>query len=121
MRIVVVLSLLIILFSCGNKIVVPEGIIPVKEMTNVMWDLMLTDELVSQRYPVDTANIRFDTSIVIYQQIAKAHNTTQQQFKKSLQFYQSRPDLLQIILDSLQQRATYQPPPPVKDSIPVVQ
>jgi hypothetical protein len=95
---------------------VPDDVIPVKEMTNVMWDFMLADEMVYQRYPVDTSHIRFDTSLIIYPQIATAHKTTQQQFKKSMQFYQSRPDLLQIILDSLQQRATYQPKPPVKDS-----
>jgi hypothetical protein len=99
---------------------VPDDVIPVKEMTNLMWDAMLADELVYQRYPVDTSNIRFDTSIIIYQQIVAAHNTTQQQFKKSLKFYQSRPDLLQVILDSLQQRATHQPLPPVKDSLQVV-
>jgi hypothetical protein len=117
MRIVVILCL-VILFSCRSKTAVPDGIIPVKEMTNVLWDVMMADELVMQQYPVDTVNKRFDTSIVLYQQIAQAHNTTQQQFKKSLQFYQSRPELLQIILDSLQQRTTV-PLPSAKDTLAV--
>lgn len=98
-------SLLVLLSSCGSKTDVPKGIIPVTEMTSVMWDVMLADGLASHRYPADSLK-RFDTSVVLYQEIAKAHGTTQAQLKKSLQFYEGRPDLLQIIIDSLQKRAT---------------
>ena len=69
-----------------------------------MWDVMVADGLATQRYPVDSFK-RFDTSVVLYQEIAKAHSTTQAQLKKSLQFYEGRPDLLQTIIDSLQKRA----------------
>ena len=95
--------LLLFLLSCGSKTAVPKGILPLDKMTNVLWDVMAADAVVNNRYPVDTIK-RFDTSVVLYQQIAKAHGTTQAQMKKSLQFYEGRPDLLQIILDSLQKR-----------------
>ena len=97
--------LLFVSFSCRSKTSVPEGILPIPQMTNLLWDVILADGLASYRYPADTLK-RFDTSVVLYQQIARAHQTTQQQFKKSLQFYESRPDLLQIIVDSLQKRST---------------
>ena len=96
---------LFFLLACGSKTAVPEGILPVPKMTEVMWDLLAADGLASQRHPLDSLK-RFDTSVVMYQQIATAHNTTQQQLKQSLQFYESRPDLLQQIIDTLQQRAT---------------
>lgn len=96
---------LFLLLSCGNKTEVPQNVLPVAKMTNVLWDVMVADALASHRYPVDTIK-RFDTSVVLYQQIAKAHGTTQAQVKESLRFYEGRPDLLQVILDSLQKRAT---------------
>ena len=98
-------AFLLFLFSCRSKTAVPEGIIPVKQMTGVMWDLALADALVSHRYPAAGEAKKLDTSVVLYQQVAKAHGTTQQQLKRSLRFYEGRPDLLQIIIDSLQKRA----------------
>lgn len=98
-------ALLMLLAACGSNMDVPKGIIPVKEMTNVMWDVMLADALANHRYPVDSLE-RFDTSVVLYQEVAKAHGTTQAQLKKSLQFYEGRPDLLQVIFDTLQKRST---------------
>lgn len=93
------------LFSCQSKTVVPEGVLPVARMTDVLWDVMLADGLVSHRYPSAREAEKLDTSVVLYQQIVKAHGTTQQQFKQSLRFYESRPDLLQVIFDSLQKRS----------------
>ena len=107
---------LFILTACGKKEKVPDGIMPVPQMTNVLWDLMLADEMVALKYPVDTGNIRFDTSLVLYSQVAKAHNTTQKQFQQSLQFYKKRPDLMQVIIDSLTAR-TVLPVVTSKDSV----
>lgn len=98
--------LLLPFFSCRSKTAVPEGILPVARMTDLLWDVMLADALVSNRYPTAADAKKLDTSVILYQQITKAHGTTQQQFKKSLQFYESRPDLLQRIIDSLQKRST---------------
>jgi hypothetical protein len=99
---------LCLLLSCTNKSAVPKDVLPVAKMTDVLWDVMLADALANHRYPLDTMK-RFDTSTVLYQQIANAHGTTQARLKRSLQFYESRPDLLQGILDSLQKRATIPP------------
>lgn len=100
---------LLLLISCRDKTAVPEGILPVAKMTDVMWDVMLADGLVASRYPTVPDSQKLDTSTLLYQQIAKAHNTTQQQLKQSLRFYESRPDLLQLIIDSLQKRAALPP------------
>lgn len=100
----------------------PEGILPPPQMTEVLWDVMRADEMVTMQFPVDTGTIRFDTSLILYKQIAKEHNTTQQQFKQSLQFYKDRPDLLLVIIDSLTARTALPPPvidSTVKDTIPI--
>lgn len=98
-------AVLMLLLSCKAKVKTPEGILPLPKMTNILWDAILADELVNQKYPADTGTIRFDTSVVLYSQVAKAHNTTQQQFQQSLQFYKTRPDLMQVIIDSLTARS----------------
>jgi hypothetical protein len=104
------------LVACGSKTAVPKGILSVNKMTTLLWDVMAADALANNRYPVDSFK-RFDTSVVLYQQIAKAHGTTQAQMKKSLQFYEGRPDLLQIILDSLQKRTIGPLPAKQKDTL----
>ena len=118
MRLIIIFLFSIIIFSCSkSKTAVPKDIIPVKTMTDILWDNLAADELVNARYPVDTGTKKFDTSVVLYQQIAKVHGTNQQQFKKSMQYYEGRPDLLQIIFDTLQSRTTSVVIPPTKDSL----
>jgi hypothetical protein len=91
--------------SCNKQSNIPRNVLPVVPMSAVLWDVMQADELVNRRYPIDTLFKRFDTSVQLYYQVFQIHNITADQFKKSITFYQSRPDLLQIILDSLQSRA----------------
>lgn len=105
MRIAVFLLLAGLLTACGNQKKVPDGIIPTDRMTDILWDVLVADELVNQRLPVDTGTRRFDTSILLYQQIADKHKTSQQAFKNSLAYYEKRPDLFQVIIDSLSNRA----------------
>jgi hypothetical protein len=85
MKLAAVISLLFLL-SCGSKTAVPEGVIPIAKMTDVLWDVMLADGLVSYKYANDPRSRQFDTSVVLYQQVARAHGTTQQQLKQSLRF-----------------------------------
>ncbi len=111
---------LLFLLACGKKTNVPKDVLPPPQMTDVLWDMMLADELVANNLPVDTGTVRFDTSIIIYSQIAEAHNTTQAQFKKSLDYYKTRPDLMKVILDTLNNRTMLPPPAEFnKDSLTV--
>jgi hypothetical protein len=116
MRIVPVLAAFFI-FSCGKNRGVPEGVLPVRNMTDIVWDLMIADELVAYRYPADLVK-RLDSATAVYSQVAATHGTTKVQLQKSLRFYEGRPDLLQVIFDSLNKRAST-PIAAKKDSIPV--
>ena len=112
----IILFVIIFAFiSCSKKTKVPEDIIPVPDMTNIMWDLMVADELVAYRYPADLVK-RMDSATAIYTQLSAVHRTTQSEIKKSLRYYEGRPDLLQVIFDSLNKRAT-KPIPIKKDSV----
>ena len=96
---------LLLFTSCGSKTTIPKDVLPVAKMTEVLWDVLLADALVTGRYPAAGNGSKLDTSVLMYRQIATAHNTTQAQLKKSLAFYESRPDLFKIIIDTLQRRA----------------
>ena len=119
MRTSLLMTCLLFVTACGQKTKVPDNVLPVPKMTDVLWDLMLADELVANNFPLDSGTIRFDTSMILYGQIAQAHRTSQQQFKQSLDYYKTRPDLLKVILDTLQNRTVVppEPVPPVKDSL----
>jgi hypothetical protein len=99
----VILSVLI-LSSCTAKQKVPKKIIPLSKAPAVFWDVMQADALVRNKALVDTGFRRMDTSIKLYSQVLQIHKVTQEQFRGSIKYYQSRPDLLQIIFDSLQHR-----------------
>ena len=63
---------------------------------------MEADALVLREVPVDTSLVRYDSSIKLYLQILQPFKVSSDDFKKSIHFYQTRPDLLKILFDSLQ-------------------
>ncbi len=116
-----ILLFITLIFSCtknnGRQDVLPEN-----KMTAVMWDLIRADQYVSDFLLKDSARIKKAESIKLYEEIFHIHKITQQQFKKSLEYYSSRPDLFRPIIDSLVKRkndsSPFLPAHPVKkDSI----
>jgi hypothetical protein len=89
--------------SCSPDRKLPDGIIPQQQMRLIIWDLIRADEyinnFVAQSNKADLKTER----LILYEQIFKLHHVNQQQFRKSLAFYQSRPDLFKVIADSLRQ------------------
>jgi hypothetical protein len=104
-RFFVVLSV-IIFFSCKSPKAVPENVLPVNKMQAVMWDVMQADELVNYYYSRDTSVNRSRKLDSLYQRIFGNHNITSSEFRESFNYYQTRPDLLDIMLDSLYKIAT---------------
>ncbi len=106
MRILFILFLFLFSSSCQNAAKVPKDILPVDKMHRVLWDMLRADELANQRTTTDTLSRPIFDRKELYRQVFQVHQVTSDNFKKSLQFYQNRPELLQIILDSLQKRAS---------------
>lgn len=101
MRILSFIFLVILVFGCVRNNKIPKEILPQKEMRKVMWDMMRADAYVTDFIMKDSSRDQKAESAMLYEKIFRIHLTTQKTFKKSLSFYESRPDLFKVISDSL--------------------
>jgi hypothetical protein len=90
-------------FSCARK-EKQEGILPENKMREVMWDMTRADQYVADFLLKDSTKKKKDESVRLYDEIFRLHKITADEFKKSLAYYSSRPDLLGPIIDSLATR-----------------
>lgn len=104
------LLLVCFLFACSNKVKVPKGILPPNQMQKVMWEMVKADEWINFQSTADSAFKRYSKSAVLYQTIFKNQHTTDSQFKTSFRYYQRHPDLMKIVLDSLQAESNRKQP-----------
>jgi hypothetical protein len=106
MRIIFLLSLLVfIFFSCSQADTIPKEIIEKPRMQELLWDMIRADVFLSDYSgKSDTAFNRVAESISFYQKVLTIHNTTKDEFKKSLTWYQQHPKVMKTILDTLQGR-----------------
>ena len=88
-------------FGCIQDKKIPKDVLPQNEMRKVMWDLIRADAYVSNFIMKDSTKNQKTESAILYEKIFDIHSTTQEAFKKSLAFYQERPDLFKAISDSL--------------------
>ena len=93
--------LVILLFGCIKDNKIPKDVIPQNQMRKIMWDLMRADAYVVDFVMKDSTCDKKAESATLYEKIFDIHSTTGETFKKSLAFYQSRPDLFKAISDSL--------------------
>jgi hypothetical protein len=91
----------VIACNAGNDI--PKGILPPQKMQYVMWDMIQVDGLAS--YSFDTMLRRPAKRMELYYTVLSTHKLSQDAFRNNIHFYESRPDLFKIVLDSLQQMA----------------
>ena len=101
MRFFLFISLIVLTFGCIQDKKIPKDVLPQNEMRKVMWDLMRADAYVSTFIMKDSTKNQKTESVILYEKIFDIHSTTQETFKKSLLFYQNRPDLFKAISDSL--------------------
>src|SRR6187431_1102254 len=101
MRFSLFISLIILNFGCVQDKKIPKDVLPQNEMRKIMWDLMRADAYVSAFIMKDSTKNQKAESAILYEKIFDIHSTTQETFKKSLVFYQNRPDLFKAISDSL--------------------
>ena len=101
MRFFLFIILIILTFGCIQDKKIPKDVLPQNEMRKIMWDLMRADAYVSTFIMKDSTKNQKTESAILYEKIFEIHATTQETFKKSLAFYQSRPDLFKAISDSL--------------------
>ena len=103
-RFVFFLILPFFLMACSEG-KVPAGVIPPSKMENVLWDVLLADQTAGYYTQKDSSLNALQEHAGLYQQLFQIHKITKEDFKKSLQYYETHPPLLKPILDSLQKRS----------------
>ena len=101
MRFFLFIILIISNFACIRDNKIPKDVIPQNQMRKIMWDLMRADAYVTDFVMKDSTRDKKAESAKLYEKIFDIHATSQEAFKKSLVFYQNRPDLFKVISDSL--------------------
>jgi hypothetical protein len=101
MRFFLFIILIITDFACIRDNKIPKDVIPQDQMRKIMWDLMRADAYVTDFIMKDSTRDKKTESVKLYEKIFDIHSTSRETFKKSLAFYQGRPDLFKVISDSL--------------------
>ena len=110
MRIVAALFLVLLLAGCSDKDNTPSGIIPRVKMEKILWDLVQADQYAAQYLVTDSVQVykkdstRIDMkmeTLKLYEQVFRLHQVSRDEFRKSFQYYQGRPDLARGMLDTL--------------------
>ena len=101
MRLFLFIILIIFTFGCIQDKKIPKDILQQNEMRKIMWDLMRADAYVANFIMKDSTKNQKEESAILYEEIFKIHSITREIFKKSLAFYEGRPDLFKTISDSL--------------------
>jgi hypothetical protein len=94
--------LLLFFAACSNRTEIPGDIIPPDSMRRIMKDIIIAGEYSDQYISKDsTRPDKKKANQELFEAIFKIHHTTREEVKKSLSFYESRPDLNKKIFDSL--------------------
>jgi hypothetical protein len=101
----IILILLIFAFSCGRNDKVPEGVLEPAKMEKVMTDLLMSESFAESYLLLDTSKKRDEWFTGELNKVLAVQDVTQDQVRKSLDFYKTRPDLFKVIIDSINARA----------------
>ncbi len=95
------LALLFTLLSCAHS----DDVLPKEKMEKVMWDLAQSSELLNgyiyYKYPEQN---RAALNNVMLDKVFKIHNITREQFNKTLDYYEKRPNELKVVIDTIVSR-----------------
>ena len=67
-----------------------------------MWDLIRADQLSQELILRDTSKKAKRENLRLYQDVFKLHKITKEEFDVSYNFYNKRPDIFRVMIDSLQ-------------------
>jgi hypothetical protein len=109
-------------FCCSEKQGRESSVLSEKQMTSIMWDMLRADMFVQDFIMKDTTKNKSEESTKLYDEIFRIHKVTADQFKKSLNYYETNPSNFKPILDSLiaKQKEINRPPisPRFQDTLP---
>ena len=106
-------------FGCSDKDKLPPGVLPKKQMREVMWDMIRAGEFLHGFvFKQDSSLDKIKLGEKWFDKVYQLHKITKTQFEKSYAYYNSRPVLMKEMLDSLAKKPAY-PGPVVRDTAPL--
>ncbi len=100
MRILFALPLLVFLFSCSKKRVVPTGILEPKKMELVFWDYIRAEVYTRDFIKKDGINDTLQ-NVMLQKKIFAYYNISKEEFYKSYDYYTRHPELMTVLTDSI--------------------
>lgn len=101
MRIVVVFSMLLICFSCNRNDSVPKDVLSPKKMEPVLVDYFNAEAYAKEIYRRDSTKNDTAESIRLQTLVFKKHHLTKSEFYRSFNYYNTHPELMAKMLDSI--------------------
>jgi len=92
-----------LVLGCGNG--VPGDVLQPKQMEEVLMDLIVVDSYSDAVSTLNSRDKKVDWLSKEADKVLKIRNISKDKFLKSYDFYKGRPDLLKVIVDTLQVRA----------------
>jgi hypothetical protein len=93
--------LLVAITSCAKKNDIPKDIIPSSKMEVILWDVLRADMLAEENVKKDSTKKLTTESHRLNKLVYQIHHISELDFKKSISFYEEKPELLRTIFDSL--------------------
>lgn len=97
-----ILIVSIFIVSCNNRDHIPGRILKPSKMQEVLWDIVRADQLLNVKATRgDSSANSPGERIKMYRQVFSIHNISKEKFQQSFSFYSTHPELMKVILDSL--------------------
>jgi len=108
----IVLYFFVFAISCaGEKI--PKQVLPINDMSKIMWDLIKMDEYFIRITAKDSLNKLAKENIRLYDQVFRSYGIERKKFYDSYAYYTAHPEQYKVLIDSMEaistrQRTTFQ-------------
>ncbi len=92
--------LVLLLGSCAKKDKIPAGVLGPEKMERVMTDVLLAESFAEGYLVMDTTRTRDQIFSKELNKVLAIQKLSEGEFRRSWNFYKSRPDLFKVIVDS---------------------
>ncbi len=86
--------------SCADKNKMPPNIFPVNKMKQLVWDMEVADQSASEKFLLQKDSQRMEATS-LYQQVFTKYKTNKKAFYNSFSYYETHPDQMKVLLDSV--------------------
>jgi hypothetical protein len=99
-RIITAITFCLLMVSCASDDDVPRDVIPVEQMKFIVYDVLRAQEVAMLTSAKDSTKTKIKAAELM-QQVFAIYKISKDDFYKSFKFYQSHPDNIKILFDSV--------------------